>query len=78
MYKEDITMVRCIDYTVNDSDMTAKVQLEADSKSELANISTDDIVGYPTGYTMDFMSSCFTSDAELGFLKSDGTWNWGA
>lgn len=77
MYKEGITMVRCTGYTLNDSDMTAKVQLEADSKSELTNISTDDIVGYPDGYTMDFMSSCFTSSAELGFLKSDGTWNWG-
>lgn len=71
-------MVRCTGYTLNDSDMTAKVQLEADSKSELTNISTDDIVGYPDGYKMDFMSSCFTSDSELGFLKSNGTWNWGA
>lgn len=70
-------MVRCTGYTLNDADKTAKVTLEADSKSELAGLSTDDIIGYPDGYTMDFMSSCFTSSAELGFLKSDGTWNWG-
>ena len=70
-------MVRCVGYTLNDADMTAKVELEADSQSEMAGISTDDIVGYPTGYTMDFMSSVFTAGAQLGFLQSDGTWNWG-
>lgn len=71
-------MVRCVGYVLNDSDMTAKVELEADTKSEMTGLSTDDIVGYPDGYTMDFMSSVFTTGGEMAFLKSDGvTWNWG-
>ena len=70
-------MVRCASYILNDNDMTAKVSLEADTKDEVATTSTDDIVGYPKGYTMDFMSDAFTSSGDLGFLKSDGTWNWG-
>lgn len=70
-------MVRCTGYTLNDSDMTAKVELEADDRAEMSGITTDDIIGYPDGYTMDFMSSVFTTSGEMAFLKSDGTWNWG-
>lgn len=70
-------MVRCTSYILNDADMTAKVELEADDKAEMSGITTDDIIGYPDGYTMDFMSSVFTTSGEMAFLKSDGTWNWG-
>lgn len=71
-------MVRCSGYTLNDSDMTAKVELEADTKSEITDgMSTDNIIGYPKDYAMDFMSSAFTTSGEMAFLKSDGTWNWG-
>lgn len=70
-------MVKCTGYTLNDSDMTAKVELEADDRAEMSGITTDDIIGYPDGYTMDFMSSVFTTSGEMAFLKSDGTWNWG-
>lgn len=70
-------MVRVASITTNDADMTAKVSLEADSRSEMTNISTDDIIGFPKGYTIDFMSDVFTSSGELAFMKSDGTWNWG-
>ena len=70
-------MVRVASITTNDADMTAKVSLEADSRSEMTNISTDDIIGFPKGYTIDFMSDVFTSSGEMAFMKSDGTWNWG-
>lgn len=71
-------MVRCAGYVLNDSDMTARVELEADTKADMTGLSVDDIVGYPTGYKMDFMSSVFTTSGEMAFLKSDGeTWNWG-
>lgn len=70
-------MVRVASITTNDADMTAKVSLEADSRSEMTNISTDDIIGFPKGYTIDFMSDVFTMSGELAFYKSDGTWNWG-
>lgn len=70
-------MVKCTGYILNDADMTAKVELEADDRAEMSGITTDDIIGYPDGYTMDFMSSVFTTSGEMAFLKSDGTWNWG-
>lgn len=70
-------MVKVASISLNEATKTAKVDLEADTKAEMSSITTNDIVGFPKGYTMEFMSSCFTSSSELGFLKSDGTWNWG-
>ncbi len=70
-------MVRVTSMTLNDSDKSAKVFLEADTKSEMSSISTDDIEGFPSGYTIDFFSKVLTSSGELGIMKSDGTWNWG-
>ncbi len=70
-------MVRVASITTNDADMTAKVSLEADTKAEMNNITTDDIIGFPKGYKIDFMSDVFTSSGEMAFMKSDGTWNWG-
>ncbi len=70
-------MVRVASITTNDADMTAKVSLEADTKAEMTNISTDDIIGFPKGYKMDFFSDVTTSALEIGILQSDGTWNWG-
>ena len=52
--------------------VTAK--LFCDTKSEITSGMT--IVGMPEGYTLDFGSTVLTADAELAFLKSDGTWNW--
>lgn len=69
--------VASIEY-LDEATKKAKVSLEADTKSEMTGITTDDIIGYPTGYEMDFMSSVFTTSGEMAFLKSDGTtWNWG-
>ena len=70
-------MVQVAGIKLNEQAKTAKVDLEADTKAEMENITTADIKGFPAGYTMEFMSSCFTASADLGFLQSDGTWNWG-
>lgn len=70
-------MVKVVSISLDTTNKKAKVGLESDTKAEIANITTDDIIGFPKGYTMDFMSSVFTSGGELAFLKSDGTWNWG-
>lgn len=51
-------------------------KLFSDTKAEIQDGMK--IVGLPEGYSMDFGSSVMTADAELAFLKSDGTWNWKA
>lgn len=70
-------MVKVTKVITNPITMKAKVDLEADTKEEMANITKDDIVGFPEAYDIDFMSSCFTANGQLGFYQSDGTWNWG-
>ena len=49
-------------------------KLFADAKSEIGPSMV--VVGLPEGYTMDFGSSVMTADAEIAYMKSDGTWNW--
>lgn len=70
-------MIRVNSITMKDSDMTANVFLEADTKDEVLSATTDDIIGFPKGYTIDFFSKCLTSDGEVGIMQSDGTWNFG-
>ena len=70
-------MVRVASISLNESAKTAKVSLEADTKDEMTGLSTDDIVGFPKGYTIDFMSDVFTTGKEMAFMGSDGQWNWG-
>lgn len=70
-------MIRVSSMTLNEADKTAKVFLEADTSSEVQSASTDDIIGFPDGYTIDFFSKAMTTSGELGIMKSDGTWNFG-
>ena len=70
-------MVKVSKIVVDEQTKEAKVSLEADTRAEMTGLSTDDIVGFPKGYTIAFMSDVFTSSAEMAFMKSDGTWNWG-
>lgn len=70
-------MVKVTKISLNEQTKKATVDLFSDTKTEMTGISTNDIIGFPTDYEMDFGSSVFTSSGELGFLKSDGTWNWG-
>lgn len=51
-------------------------KLFSDTKAEIQD--GMEVIGLPKGYTMDFGSSVMTADAELAFMKSDGTWNWKA
>ena len=52
----------------------ADVVLFADSKEDI----TDEmvVIGLPEGVEPAFGSSVITADGDIGFLKSDGTWNW--
>lgn len=70
-------MVKVTKIVLNEQTKTATVDLFADAKADMTGLSTDDIVGFPKGYTIDFGSSVFTSAGELAFMKSDGNWNWG-
>jgi len=56
--------------------MKAVVSLFADSKSDVENATEADILEFPKDYTIDWGSSAMTADGEVGFLKSNGTWNW--
>lgn len=70
-------MVKVTKISLNDQTKTALVDLFADTKAEMTGLNTDDIIGFPHGYTIEFGSSVFTSGSELAFMKSDGNWNWG-
>ena len=50
-----------------------QIQAFADTKEEV--VPGAEFVGMPSG-TMQHGSRVVTSDGEIGFLKSDGTWNW--
>ena len=56
--------------------MKATVGLFGDSKSDVENATEADIVEFPKDYTIDWGSNALTASGEMGFLKSDGTWNW--
>ena len=67
-------MVIANDLSLDYAKQTATVSLFADQKSDI----TDSMVveGIPEGFTIAFGSSCMTADGELGFMKSNGQWNW--
>lgn len=60
----------------NEKTRKATVSLFADSKSDVETATEADILEFPEDYTIDWGSSAMTADGEVGFLKSDGTWNW--
>lgn len=47
----------------------------ADTKAEVDAGGT--FIGLPENATIEMGSRVMTSDGELAFMKSDGTWNWG-
>ncbi len=53
---------------------TYRVTLFADTKEEVTDGA--EIIGLPTGVSIEMGSSCLTASGELAFMKSDGTWNW--
>lgn len=52
------------------------VSLFSDTKEEVATTSTEDIVGFPVGKDIETGSAVITANADIAFMKSDGTWNW--
>ena len=67
-------MIKVISITIDQSTKQAKVDLFSDTKSEVVPGAT--IVGLPADVTIAQSSSVFTASGDLGFMKSDGTWNW--
>ena len=51
-----------------------KVKLFADTKDEVTEGA--EIVGFPADATIEMGSVVVTADADVAFMKSDGTWNW--
>ena len=60
----------------NEKTRKAVVSLFADAKSDVESATETDIIEFPKDYRIDWGSSAMTADGEVGFLKSDGTWNW--
>lgn len=69
-------MIKVKSVNLNPQTMTANVSLFADTKAEVETTPVDDIVGFPKNYTIEFGSSVMTSEGEMAFMKSTGTWNW--
>ena len=46
----------------------------ADTKSEVTPDAK--FIGLPEGASIEFGSRITTADGDLGYMKSDGTWNW--
>ena len=68
-------MIKVTSMTNTDAnENTYKVTLFADTKDEVA--SATEIIGFPEGASMEMGSCVVTANAEVAFLKSDGTWNW--
>ena len=57
-----------------DSVKQYQVSAFADTKEEV--VPGAEFIGMPTDGEMQHGSSIVTADGEIGYLKSDGTWNW--
>ena len=64
--------VQKIEYLKEDTH-EAKVSIFADTKAE---VGTSQIEGLPVGYNIELGSTLMTADADIAFMKSDGSWNW--
>lgn len=63
--------------SVNQSTRRVKLELEADTKSEVRDdITKDDVDGWDDDYEIEMGSSCLTMDGNFAFRSSDGKWNW--
>lgn len=68
-------MIKCQAMENTDTNENSfKVKLFADTKDEVAEGA--EIVGFPAGATIEMGSVVVTADADIAFMKSDGTWNW--
>lgn len=69
-------MVKVTSISSNPNTHKALVSLFSDTKAEVSTTEPSDIEGFPTEYTIDVGSSVMTADADVAFMKSDGSWNW--
>lgn len=69
-------MIKVTKLSLNEMKQLAEVSLFSDTKDEVSTTPVQDIIGFPNGYTIAQGSTVMTADAEVGFMKSDGTWNW--
>lgn len=67
-------MIKVTSMKLNTNDKTALVSLFADTASEVSG--SAQIVGLPTGYTIEAGSTVITASAEVAFMQSTGAWNW--
>ena len=67
-------MIKVDEIKLDPQTETALVTLFSDTKGEVIPGAT--IEGLPDGYEVAFGSSVLTAEGEMGFMKSDGTWNW--
>lgn len=51
-----------------------KIEAIADTKAEV--LADNNYVGLPQGVAIDFGSKVVTAKLEIGFMKSNGTWEW--
>lgn len=68
-------MIKVEELINTDSDENSyKIRAFADTKSEVTTGAT--YVGLPKGATIEMGSTITTASGDIGFMKSDGTWNW--
>lgn len=67
-------MIKVTAITKTESANKYKVSLFADTKSEVT--SSAEIVGLPENAEIEMGSTILTASAEVGFMKSDGSWSW--
>ena len=74
-----MTMAVKVNKIVNVDEINKKVtaDLFSDTKAEMSTVTTDEIIGFPKGYELDFGSSVTSAALDIGMMQSDGTWNWG-
>lgn len=69
--------VKVTKISLNEQTKKATADLFSDTKAEMNTVTTDEIIGFPKGYELDFGSSVTTAALDIGMMQSDGTWNWG-
>jgi len=71
-------MIKVEEYKNTDGDLhTYKISASADTRSEVESASLEDYIGLPAdARRLELMSDVMTTEGEMAFMRSDGTWNW--
>ena len=68
-------MIKFMNMMAFDADV-AVVWIHAETKAEVDTNGDDYIPGMPAGRTIGFGSYATTCAGDIGFIKTDGTWEW--